>query len=163
MNTGRWIAAFLAPILLCSVLTAAEEPKDKDSAYLTGDYTIDGYWLLSGKWMGYMGIALRLDKDQFQYWFYSDVRLPNEPTYPIVGTVQTEGDTITLKCKERLYDSKWHLFIYRNQICLLADLHYQQFTKTGKLDDSRLLYKIDKKRIRDEKKPQMNAPIEIRE
>lgn len=163
MNTGKWIAALLVDILFCSVLIGAEKPKDKDSAYLTGDYTIDGYWLLSGKWMGYMGIALKIDKDRFQYWFYSDVRTEHEPTYPIVGAVETKGNTITLKCKGRLYDSKWHLFIYRNHICLLADLHYQEFTKTGKLDDSRLLYKISEKIITDKKKPQMNAPIEIRE
>jgi hypothetical protein len=34
---------------------------------------IDGAWVLSGRWTGYMGIALKIKGDHYKYWFYSDV------------------------------------------------------------------------------------------
>ena len=156
-------ASILVCVLTCSLSTAAEASRDED--YLTGEYTLDGYWLLSGKWMGYMGIALKIDKNRFQYWFYSDAKLEHEPTYPLSGEVEIRKNTVHLKYRgqEHLYSDKWHLIIYKNQICLLADNHYHDYMKTDKLDDSRLLFKVRDEDILDKKKPQMNAPIRINE
>ncbi len=153
----------LAVILACSPALAAE--KSSDDAYLTGEYKLDGYWLLSGKWMGYMGIALKIEKDRFQYWFYSDAKLEHEPSYPISGQVEIKKNVIYLKSQqnEHLYSETWHLVVYKNQICLLADRHYQEYINTDKLDDSRLLFKVSEKDILDKKKPQMNAPVRIDE
>ena len=47
--------------------------------------TIDGAWVLSDKWTGFMGIALVIKGNEFRYWFYSDVSVPREPKYPITG------------------------------------------------------------------------------
>jgi hypothetical protein len=140
--------------------TAAES---RDDAYLTGDYKLDGYWLLSGKWMGYMGIALKIDQNRFEYWFYSDFKSGDEPTYPISGEVEVQKDAIHLKGQGHLYSDTWRLIVYKNQICLLADSHYQDYLKTDKLDDSRLLLKVSERDILDKKRPQMNAPIRIPE
>ena len=155
--------SILAGVLACSSSIAAEA--SRDDAYLTGEYRLDGYWLLSGKWMGDMGIALKIDKDRFNYWFYSDVKSDHEPTYPLSGEVEIEKNTVHLKYQgpEHLYSDQWHLIIYKNQICLLADSHYQDYMKTDKLDDSRLLFKVRDEDIRDKKKPQMNAPVRIDE
>ena len=38
----------------------------------------DGAWALSGKWTGYMGLALRIRGDHYKYWFSSDAA---EPTF----------------------------------------------------------------------------------
>ena len=160
----RILALFaLVGIMAASSGIAAET--SRDDAYLTGECRLDGYWLLSGKWMGYMGIALKIDKSNFQYWFYSDVKSNHEPTYPLSGEVEIKKNTVHLKYRgqEHLYAEKWHLVIYKNEICLLAESHYQEYMKTDKLDDSRLLFKVREADIRDKKKPQMNAPIRIDE
>ena len=60
-----------------------------------------------------------------------------------------------------LYAKQWHLVIYKNQICPLAEQHYQTYMKTGKLDESRLLFKVKAEDILDKNHPQMNAPIRI--
>jgi hypothetical protein len=155
------VLSILAGALACSSSFAAET--SPDDAYLTGEYRLDGYWLLSGKWIGDMGIALKLDKNHFSYWFYSDVKSNDEPTYPLSGDIEIKKNIVHLKCRgqERLYAEDWHLIIYKNQICLLADRHYQDYMKTDKLDDSRLLFKVRDQDILDKKKPQMNAPVRL--
>jgi hypothetical protein len=157
------ILSVIACVLACPSTIAAEPSRDEDFA--TGQYKLDGYWLLSGKWMGHMGLALKIEKNRFQYWFYSDFRIHDEPTYPISGEVEIKKNTIYLKCKkgEHLDSEDWHPFIYKNQICLLAGEHYQQYMKTDKLDDSRLLFKVAERDIVDKKHPQMNAPIRMDE
>jgi hypothetical protein len=73
--------------------------------------TINGAWVLSEKWHGYMGIALVIKDNEFKYWFYSDAKLPDEPKYPITGKVEFDGDIIRLvpNGNEHLYDTKWRL------------------------------------------------------
>ena len=155
------LLSMLVGVLACSSSIVAEA--SRDDAYLTGEYRLDGYWLLSGKWMGYMGIALRIDKNHFDYWFYSDAKSNDEPTYPLSGDVEIKKNIVHLKCRgqEHLYSEDWHLIVFKNQICLLADSHYQDYMKTDRLDDSRLLFKVRDEDIRDKKKPQMNAPVRI--
>ena len=155
------ILSILVGVQACSLSLAADA--SHDDRYLTGQCSLDGYWLLSGKWMGFMSIALKIDKNRFQYWFYSDDKSDDEPTYPISGKVEIKKNTIRLNCpnKEHLYSDEWHLVIYKNEICLLADSHYQDYMKTDKLDDSRLLFKVSEKDMLDKRNPQMNAPIRI--
>ena len=38
-----------------------------------------------------MGIALVIKSNEFKYWFYSDVRGPREPKYPITGKVEFDN------------------------------------------------------------------------
>jgi hypothetical protein len=155
--------SILAGVLACSSSIAAEASRDSDSHYLTGEYRLDGYWLLSGKWMGEMGLALKIEKNRFKYWFSSDAKFDHEPTYPLLGEVEIAKNVVHLKRagQEHLYAKKWHLVIYKNQICLLADNHYQDYLKTDKLDDSRLLFKVRDEDIPDKNKPQLNAPVRI--
>ncbi len=119
--------------------------------------TIDGAWVLSDKWTGFMGIALVFKSNEFRYWFYSDVRGPREPKYPITGKVEFDGDTIRLRPSgdAHLYDTNWHLVVFQGEICLLADLHMRRYLDSQKLEDDRLLHKLD---AFDEKKPVMNRP-----
>ncbi len=118
---------------------------------------IDGAWVLSEKWTGYMGIALVIHGDQFKYWFYSDVRLSDEPHYPIEGKVLYQGDTLRLQPSQEahLYDTEWHLVIWKGEICLLAEKHYKKFQEDKKLPDDRLLFKMQNF---DEKNPTENRP-----
>jgi hypothetical protein len=131
---------------------------------------LDGAWVLSGKWTGYMGLALKIRGDHYKYWFSSDVvterpRFKNERTgkittyteppltYPMTGRLVVTGDLIQLRGPGDYYDRKWRRITYRGITCLLAEQHYQEWKKTGQLADDRLLFKLTNF---NEKKPVLN-------
>lgn len=117
----------------------------------------DEAWVLSEAWTGFMGIAIVFKDNEFKYWFYSDVIGPNEPTYPLTGKVEREGDTIILipDSDADFYDTKWHVVDFQGEICLLADFHMQEYRESSKLPEDRLLHKLDSF---DEKHPVKNMP-----
>jgi len=138
------------------------------STALAGEF--DGAWVLSGQWTGYMGLALKIRGDHYKYWFSSDVapvaaELTDEngrilsshtekpPRYPLTGRVLIRGDTLELRGPGNYYDRKWRLLTYRGVPCLLAEQHYRDWKKTGKLADDRLLFRAA---TLDEKRPQLN-------
>src|SRR4030095_12469104 len=98
-------------ILLATIVGARSAPP-----------TIDGAWVLSDKWTGFMGIALVIKSNEFKYWLYSDVSGQREPKYPITGKVEFDADIIRLRpgVDAHLYDTNWHLFVFKGEICLLA-------------------------------------------
>ena len=105
--------------------------------------------------MGDMGIALKIDKDSFQYWFYSDARRDREPSYPLSGKVAVRGEhdpfeTGGAGLSLRKAVAPGHL---QNHICLLAEQHFQTYMKTGKLDESRLLFKVKAEDILNKNQP----------
>lgn len=104
-----------------------------------------------------MGIAVVINSNEFKYWFYSDCCGGEEVPYPIRGKVEFAADMIHLRPNgdAHLYDTKWHLVVFQGEICLLADIHMQRYRDGHKLEDDRLLHKLD---AFDEKKPVMNRP-----
>ena len=54
--------------------------------------TLDGAWVLSEKWTGFMGIALVIKSNEFRFWAYSDYQPEKQPRYPIIGKVESDGD-----------------------------------------------------------------------
>ena len=122
--------------------------------------TIDGAWVLSEQWTGYMGIALVIQGTEFKYWFYSDVILPDEPDYPITGKVEFDAGILRLHPHggNRLYDTSWHLVVFQGEICLLAERHMQTYREDQKLPDDRLLHKVAGF---EEKSPFMNRPLRM--
>jgi hypothetical protein len=132
------------------------------------DRSLDGAWALSGKWTGYMGLALKIRGNRYKYWFSSDVgpavfettingrterRTEKLPKYPLKGRFVLRGDVIELLGSGDYYDRKWHRIKYRNIPCLLADEHYREWKKSGRLADDRLLFKLPNF---NETKPQLN-------
>ncbi|MEY2507708.1 MAG: hypothetical protein QOH01_2037 [Verrucomicrobiota bacterium] len=128
----------------------------------------DGAWALSGKWTGYMGLALRISGDRYKYWFSSDVGpttfettingkttryTEKPPRYPLTGRIIIRGDVLELRGAGEYYDRKWHRIVYRGVPCLLADEHYREWRRTGRLPDDRLLFRIPQF---DERHPQLN-------
>jgi hypothetical protein len=121
--------------------------------------TIDGAWVLSEKWTGYMGIALVIKENEFKYWFYSDFRSSTEPRYPITGKIESDGDSIRLVPSVRdahLYDTAWHFVVHKGEISLLAESHFREYRSGKRFPDDRLLHRIDDF---DEKKPVMNRRL----
>ena len=129
---------------------------------------IDGAWVLSGRWTGYMGIALKIKGDHYKYWFYSDVgpstitmtingrtttHTQKVPNYPLRGRVVVNADAIELRGPGKYYDRKWHLITYRGVPCLLADLHYREWKRGEEFADDRLLFRLP---TFTEKRPRMN-------
>lgn len=118
--------------------------------------TLDGAWVLSEKWIGYMGVALVIKSNEFKYWFYSDVQSPKKPNYPMTGKIALDGDRIALlpnNADGHLYDTNWHLVVHKGEICLLAGIHLQEYKKGKPFPVDRLLHKTNGF---DEKKPVMN-------
>jgi hypothetical protein len=130
----------------------------------------DGAWVLSGKWTGYMGLALKIRGDRYKYWFSSDVapvtaqvidekghvlssHTEKPPRYPLTGRAAIRGDVVELRGEGDYYDRKWHRIVYRGIPCLLADEHYREWQHDGRLPDDRLLFRIPRF---DEKHPQLN-------
>ena len=129
---------------------------------------LDGVWVLSGKWTGYMGIALKIKSDRYKYWFYSDVgpstvtmtinghtetHTEKPPKYPLTGRLKVRGDVIELVGAGHYYDRKWHRIVYRGVPCLLADEHYREWKQGKGFADDRLLFQLARF---DEKHPQIN-------
>ena len=73
---------------------AAAVPMAKPSVVLTGH--IDGAWVMTSEWMGYMGVSIALEGDRYYYWMYSDVGTNFEQYYPYTGTWTIEGDILVL-------------------------------------------------------------------
>lgn len=57
---------------------------------------IDGAWVMTSEWMGYMGVSIALQGDRYYYWMYSDVGTNFEQYYPYTGTWTIEGDILVL-------------------------------------------------------------------
>ena len=141
------------------------------SRVVAGEF--DGAWVLSGKWTGYMGLALKIRGDHYKYWFSSDMAeptfsseitmpdghverhtyIPKRPKYPFTGRAVLHGDTLELRGPGDYYDRKWRRIVYRGVPCLLAEEHYREWKKSGRLPDDRLLFRIPRF---DDEHPQLN-------
>jgi hypothetical protein len=136
------------------------------NSVIAGEF--DGAWVLSGKWTGYMGLALKISGDHYKYWFSSDVGpttfettingkttryTEKPPRYPLTGRAIVRGDVLELRGAGDYYDRKWHRIVYRGVPCLLADEHYREWRHDGRLPDDRLLFRIPHF---DERHPQLN-------
>src|SRR6266404_7863241 len=129
---------------------------------------LSGTWVLSGKWTGYMGLALKIEGARYKYWFSSDVGpltiestlngrtttyTEPQPKYPLRGRLSVHGDLIELRGPGEYYDRKWRRVTYCGVTCLLAEQHYQEWKKEGRLPEDRLLFKLPNF---DEKQPVLN-------
>jgi len=110
-----------------------------------------GAWVLNDAWSGVMGVAIKFDADgTFRYWFYSDVKVGDEPHYPVTGSWQWNGQVLELSASNRLYDVHWHPYSYQGEMCLLPEHARQWRAADGKEHADRLLFRI---RDFDEKQP----------
>ena len=110
---------------------------------------LDGGWVLSDLWAGYMGVAIQFDGNQYKYWFYSDVVVPDEPEYPLSGTWSWDGPVVKLDSDAHLYDERWHVYRYNGELCLLPDSARQWQLRDGKEHEDRLLFRIENFDARD--------------
>ena len=105
-------------------------------------FELIGGWLLSEKWFGYLTVTLKfVDKENFNYWFSSDVKSGDEPKYPIKGKYMVGGNRILLITTESLYSNEWFLFFDKEEIVLAPKAQWEEYLKQEKVDGSRFLYK----------------------
>lgn len=131
---------------------------------------LNGAWVLSGKWTGYMGLALKIEDSHYKYWFASDVgpltteardenghiifkHTQPRPKYPLRGRLVVHDDVIELRGPGDYYDRKWRRITHCGVPCLLAEQHYQEWKKEGQLPEDRLLFKLPSF---EEKRPVLN-------
>jgi PhoPQ-activated pathogenicity-related protein len=113
--------------------------------------SVEGAWVLNKAWTGYMGVAILFKKDgTFKYWFYSDVKLDNEPKYPISGTWSWNNSVLELKAKEGLHASHGHVYRHRGEDTLLPNYARTWQLEDGKPHDDRLLFRVP---VFDESRP----------
>jgi len=122
--------------------------------------TLDGAWVLSEKWEGFMGLALVVDGERYTYWFSSDVSSGKEQRYPLSGRVVTASGNVHLipdsSSTGHLYDTTFHPVVYRGEICLLAASHYARMLETGEIPSDRLLHQLSDF---DVNHPPLNRPL----
>jgi hypothetical protein len=104
---------------------------------------LEGGWLLNRAWQGYMGVAILFRADgTFDYWAYSDVVVPDAPKYPVAGTWRWDGAVLRLESEHHLHDTRWHVYPFRGENCLLPDYAKKWQEADGKPHDDRLLFRI---------------------
>lgn len=104
----------------------------------------EGAWVLSEQWAGFMGAALKFNRDgTFKYWFYSDVKLPDEPKWPIVGSWAWNGPVLELKVQHHLFDARWYAYRHKNELTLLPEHARRWQLDKGEANDDRLLFRVN--------------------
>ena len=91
--------AYYLLISLCTVTAFAAEAQPT----VTSGKPQNGVFFT---YTGYMTTVLELTDGHFRYWFESDVKLKDEPKYPLSGEYSTVGDTITLK-HDQVFQKQW--------------------------------------------------------
>ena len=79
-------------------------------------------WVMSSGWDGEMGVAIALTTDQYYYWFYSDVKLENEPEYPMTGRYTFVDGKLRLNGSNYFYyATNWIVVSNGGRKCLSAE------------------------------------------
>ncbi len=132
------LLVFACGLSLCANVVA--EPPGTDSAPGSRNCTIDGEWTAFG-----IGeeLTLLIDGKNFWYSFSSDVTSDDDPIYPLFGSVETKGETVTLKCKEEIFDKEWRLVLEGNEICLRSEREHKEAVRTKGRDSAMRLHKVD--------------------
>ena len=79
-------------------------------------------WVMSAGWAGYMGVAIALTPDRYYYWFYSDVKLENEPEYPITGSYSLIDGKLRLNgSNDYYYATNWIVVSNGGRKCLSTE------------------------------------------
>jgi hypothetical protein len=60
---------------------------------------LEGVYCTPDEISGFSGTVLELKGGRFRYWFYSDVRGPDEPKYPLTGPYAVRDGTLFLSHK----------------------------------------------------------------
>jgi hypothetical protein len=115
---------------------------------------VRGYWALTDEWSGFMGLALEINDDRYRYWFYSDVRLEDEPEYPIEGRFSIDHGILVLDSNHRLYDTEWLLVTHEGQKGLFPNSAFKTITMRRESPRTRMLFPVGS----DVEWPIFNAP-----
>ena len=134
-------------LTLCSGPSlASEKPFEFNVTYLEvrDAKEIVGKWSFSAQWAGYMGLAIEFKEHEFRYWFYSDMKSPNEPKYPIVGTWELVKGVVVLKAPDgvHLYSDEWVMTKFKDSVGLTnpGDVKVLIWQKAS--PDTRMLTKV---------------------
>lgn len=94
---NKIICVIISVIIIAVNLTAEEKRHEINVKYkeIKTEEEIIGKWTFSEEWSG-MGLAIEFDKEEFKYWFYSDVKFGKEPVYPIKGKWKISDGVIIL-------------------------------------------------------------------
>ena len=122
---------------------------------------IIGKWSFSGAWMGCMGMAIEFKEKEFRYWFRSDVKLPNEPKYPIIGTWEVVKGVVVLKPPDgvHLYSKEWVMTKFGESVGLTDPGNTNVLICQKSTPETRMLTKV---KGEPPIWPMFNTPIEVK-
>ena len=105
---------------------------------------IIGKWTFSEQWSGYMGLAIEFKVHEFRYWFSSDVKSPDNPKYPIVGTWEVVKGVVVLKAPEgvQLYSDEWVMTKFGESVGLTNPDDVKVLICQKSSPDTRMLTKV---------------------
>lgn len=105
---------------------------------------IIGKWAFSAQWSGYMGMAIEFKEHEFRYWFSSDVKSPDDPKYPIVGTWELVKGVVVLKAPNGidLYSDEWVMTKTKDSVGLTNPGDVKVLIWQKSPADTRMLTKI---------------------
>ncbi len=86
---------------------------------------------------GFMTTVLELKDGHFRYWFESDVKMLDEPNYPLTGEYSINGDTLTLKHKQ-ISQPQWAFRAVNSIITLWRPDAMDSYKTDKRLDLKRL-------------------------
>ena len=123
---------------------------------------IIGKWSFSGQWGSYMGLAIEFKEHEFRYWSNSNVKLPSEPKYPIVGKWELVKGVVVLKAPDgvQLYSDEWVMTKFKDSVGLTnpGDVKVLIWQKSS--PDTRMLTKVN---VTPPEWPLLNTPGPWRE
>ncbi len=92
----------------------------------------------------YSSLILELKGGTFRYWFTSDVKMRDEPAYPLTGRYTTNGGTVTLPHKE-IYQTNWTFKTYDGKPTLWRPSALEYWDDSKKVDAYGVLYPTTRK------------------
>ena len=97
---AHFLRLLLLPFLcLAGSLLAETEPVLLDHVE-DGVYTLEGSQVRPDRnRVAFQTTILELKDGQFRYWFQSDMKIGEEPTYPLTGKFAVEGGKVTIEIK----------------------------------------------------------------
>lgn len=154
------VAVFvLGGVLIGGFVYANREKKPGWSDFISirkikNDAQIEGSWALNG-WTGFMGTALQLQNGHFKYWFYSDVKTADEPSYPLSGTYSVSGGKLVLSDASGLRERVWIYGVYDDREGLWQESDLEVVIRRAESPSVRMLRKVSP--LSDPKKPIYNV------
>ncbi len=122
-------------LILTTTMTLLIIGCDKQSPpTITNGRLAEGVYATPSEISGYSGTTLELKDGNFRYWFYTDVRGPDEPEYPITGKYKFQDGKVILN-NDEVNQSVWFVDVVNGIPVLWRDDALKTWKQEQKIYD----------------------------